>query len=113
MRIFKYLGITLLVIILALPFAIKYGAIYGLKKFGATQASIDSVYLNLFTGYLEISGLHVYGEKNQGLHFGTLLVDIDMKRLFSKQAFLENVRIQDFSLDVEQTADNFRIAGIL
>ena len=112
MRILKYLAIFLLIIIISLPFALKQGMIYVIKEQGAQAVNIDSVSLNLFTGKLQINGLHVYGENNQGLHFDTLLVDIALKRLINKQAFIEEVLIRNFKLDVVQSNEKIRIAGL-
>ena len=112
MRIFKYFAITLLLLILALPFALKQGIIYGLEKQGANNVSINSVYLNIFTGRLEIGGMHLYGADDKGLHFDSLLVDVSLKRLLGKQALIEELVIRNFRLDVSHNPEETIIAGL-
>ena len=69
-KITTYIAVLFIVVIIALPFAIKYGLIYALQKQGAQHVVIDSVSLNLFIGKLEINGLQFVGKNDQGLPTG-------------------------------------------
>ncbi|OUR90226.1 hypothetical protein A9Q81_19725 [Gammaproteobacteria bacterium 42_54_T18] len=104
-RTLKRLSIAvvfIVVVLIALPFAVKYGAIYGLKKAGATDVVIEDVDLNLFTGELVIKGLQVGEEENPDLKLSYLQVDIAYLPLFEKRFLLEAVRLEEVRLNIRE-----------
>ncbi len=111
-HILKRLSIVvtfIVVVLLALPFVVKYGAIYGLKEAGATEVAIDDIDLNLFTGVLAIKGLQVGDRQSPDLQLSYLQVDVAYLPLFEKRFLLEAVRLEKVRLNIREQQGQLHI----
>lgn len=102
----KIAGLSLVVFLLLLVFGLPLGAKYylvdWLKKNGAEQASIDRLGWNPFTGKLWLDGVHLVRDGKALMKQASLLVDVDYKKLFSKDIALSTVTYSGLSLELEQ-----------
>ncbi len=101
--------ISILVVLAALPLVVKFGAIYGLKKAGATEVVIDDVDLNLFAGVLAIKGLQVGGGENPDLQLSYLQIEVAYLPLFEKRFLLEAVQLEKVRLNIREQQDRLYI----
>lgn len=104
-RTLKHLSIAvafIVVVLIALPYGVKYGAIYGLKEAGATAVVIDDIDLNLFTGVLTIKQLQVGEKEKPDLQLSYLQIDVAYMPLFDKHFLLEAVRLEGVHLNVRE-----------
>jgi len=111
-RTLKRLSITVVFVVavlIALPYAVKYGAIYGLKEAGATTVVIDDIDLNLFTGVLAIKGLRVGEEEKPDLQLSYLQVDVAYLPLFEKRFLLEAVKLEQVHLNIREQQGQLHI----
>ena len=113
---FKILFIFLVLILLTLPYAVKYGAIHYLEAGKNLKANIDDVSINFFTGRVGLQGVHLYGElvadQKDELHLGLLSIDFDMIELFSKNILIESLDFHDFKTNIIQNKLTWSIGGL-
>ena len=95
-------SITLVVIIVlvALPIVTARVASSWLQDNGASNASIENVDINLFTGTMRPMELNASGGDQQRLHIGLAEVDVRWWPLASKRIHVEAVRLSDTQIDV-------------
>ncbi|HBT97012.1 MAG TPA: hypothetical protein DEB25_04940 [Desulfobulbaceae bacterium] len=99
------LVIFLVLFFIALPFAIKYGAQYWLKKNGADEATIDSVRYNPFLSRLSLRGLAANFGGQTLLSDGTFTVDLGLSNLLHRDIHIQEAAYHDLLLDIEQKSD--------
>jgi len=101
------------VIILSLPYAIKYGVQQGLLASGVSIAEIEGVDFNPFTGHLVLNNVKVQRAEKPELIAQQLNLVIDWLPLFNKRIFISSLSLDGVFLELEQLADKkVRIAGI-
>lgn len=111
-RTLKRLSIAVafvVVVLIVLPIAVKYGAIYGLKEAGASEVAIDDVDLNLFTGTLAVRGLQVGGDQEADLQLSYVQVDVAYLPLFKKRFLLESVQLEAVRLNIREQQGQLHI----
>lgn len=112
MRFLKLLSLLLLFIVVAFPYVAKFGVIHFLENEFDVQVNIDDLSANLFTGFISLDGLHIYGEAPNELHLGHASVNIDMKNLFDKKVLVEKIFVSNLKSSVIQTSEQIDIGGI-
>ncbi len=113
-RRIKITLITLIVIgliLTLLPLTIQWGAQYALKKQGASEATIDDINLNLFTGRFELKKLKAVFNEQPALTLERVYVDIDMSALFQSRIVIEDISIESLNAVVLRDEDKISING--
>ena len=108
----KSLLLILTVLLVALPYAAKHGVIYYLQTEKNIETNIDDISINLFTGRINIEGVHLYGETTGELHLGQLLLDLKMTELFQKNILIEEILFTDFTTNVTEQNNAWNVGGI-
>ncbi len=111
-RTFKFLVLLFILIIVALPYAVKYGAIHYLETEQNITTNIYDISINLFTGKISIEGLHLYGEQVGALHLGEFMVDMSLTEIFKKNILVESILITDFTSNVSELENAWNVGGI-
>lgn len=107
-RKIKIAVITLLVIgfiLITLPLAIKWGAQYAIKEQGASEATIEDINLNLFTGRFELKQLSATFNQQPALKLNRLFAQISMSDLLQSKIVLEDIQIDGFNAIVLRNDD--------
>jgi len=108
-------SITLVVIIVlvALPIVTARVASSWLQDNGASNASIEDIDINLFTGTVRLRELEASGGAQQRLHIGLAEVDVRWWPLASKRIHVEAVRLSDTQIDVAPDGQgNWQVGGL-
>ena len=100
-------------LLIALPYGIKFGAVYFLKSEKNIEANIGDVSINFFTGKFGLKNVHLYGEHMGELHLGELLVDVSLQELFSKNILVESILFNDFRSNITELDKAWNIGGLL
>jgi len=111
-RTFKFFVLLFILIIIALPYAVKYGAIHYLETERNIETNITDISINLFTGKISIEGLHLYGEQIGALHLGEFLVDLSITEIFKKNILVESILIKDFVSNISELENAWNVGGI-
>ncbi len=111
-KILKTLFFSIVILLISLPYAAKFGAIHYLETEKNIEANIDDLRFNLFTGKVGLSGVHLYGENTGELHLGELLIDIKMLALLEKKILIESIIFQDFSSNITELENAWNVGGI-
>lgn len=109
---FKILFLFLALVLIILPYAIKYGAVYYLEKEKNITANIDDVNFNLFTGKVGLQGVHLYGPELGELHLGQFLIDLSVTELVNKNILVESINFHDFRANVTELDKAWNVGGI-
>jgi len=107
--IIRRLSITILsfgLLLIATPFAIRYGITNSLNSLEGQQVKLDDVDFNPFTGTLIIKGLQSTDSKASKLNIPSLSIELDWLPLFKKQVLVKSLLLQNSQLSVEQSKDN-------
>lgn len=107
------IGVLAVVVLIALPYGIRYGAQRWLVSQGASQVLIEDVDLNLFTGRLALRNVQVKVGKEQTLLLPQANIRFALVPLLHKQVVINDLYLRDTSVTIEQTADNrWRFIGL-
>jgi hypothetical protein len=100
-------------VILLLPFALRWGGEKALMRMGASSAAIDSIVIYYTTASIVVTGFEVEGEGGEGASFDTLLVDLAPTALFKKRLLVQSVQLGGLTLDLrhEETGE-LLVAGL-
>ena len=100
-------GIVIFValLLIALPFAAKYGLKRWLEQNGADQAVIDSLQYNPFLSRATLRGLAVGTGGQTLLKNGLFTINFGLQRLFSRDIHVEDAAYHDLMIDIEQKPD--------
>jgi len=108
-RRFAYGCGTLLVLSVAgvflLPFAVREGIEYLLRQQGEENPHIEEIYLNPFTGVLEVRGLTGGERATDLLRAGHVRFELDWGELLRQNILVKTVIIEDVTLHVRQRAE--------
>ncbi len=108
-------SITLLfgVVLIALPLVTARIATSWLQDNGASNASIENIDINLFTGTVRLMELDASGGAQQRLHIGLAEVDVRWWPLASKRIYVEEIRLQDTQIDfLPDSQGNWQVGGL-
>ncbi len=105
------LTFTLLVVLTALPFAGKHVALSWLMKNGITEAHIDNVDLNLFTGSLAVEGVHLRSQSGETTSLTRCSVNLAMTELVKNRIRIESLHLEGLDLAITQ-GKQITIGGI-
>jgi hypothetical protein len=93
-------SVTFLIILLLIPVGIQQSIAYVLKDQGATEAKVEDINLNLFSGSFELSGLNMQVDNNDSAQIGHIYANINMLDLINSRIVLDEVTLQDVSVQV-------------
>lgn len=109
--IFLLLAILTLI---AIPYAISYGARQWLLENGGDRVQVEDVDFNPFTATLGLQNLQVQVNEETTLNIGTAGLTLAWSPLFKRQAHVRDILLDDFSITVERdAAGKFRIGGVI
>ncbi len=83
------------------PLFIEWAVVDWLKKKGVTDAAIDDIELNLFTGEFSLSQLSVGQQEAKRFTFDHLYLQLDYLPLFKHRIELKSVQISGVDLDLK------------
>ena len=110
---FSILSIVVAVVLLGLPYLIKFETIKWLQTHGAGQAHIDDIDLNLFAGTFQIDSLVVQTNSETPLRIWQLGGDIKILDLLDKRATIQSLWLYGGHLSVIENEDGgLTIGGI-
>ena len=114
-RLFFALLLTLFLLLIAAPTAIKIGLQQLLSEQTQSNVTIAELRLNVFSGKLFLRQLHIPHQKNsaQSTSLEYASITIDMKALFQQQIVINEITLSHADITIEQAADQLHIAGIL
>ncbi len=99
--------ITMLLLIL--PELIKAGAIYGLKKAGADEVTIEDVDLNLFAGTASIVGVEVGSEGVPEFELSSLMVEVQLLPLLDRRVELDSIILSGMNIHVKESHGGWHV----
>ena len=111
-RVCSGLAVLIAVFVFLFPIGAGYFAGQWLMKNGADKAAINRITLNPFTGTASVIGIDVLKNGKVVLHNSSIFVNLSLKAVFRKQIILQQIRIEDVSVDIElQENGNLRIGS--
>ncbi len=111
-RIVGSVAILLLVVSLATPFLVKSQLRNWLLANGAEQAGIERLYLNLWSGRLELEGLEATAADRPTLSIGRLHVDVSYRELWQKRFQINQLIFADASIPVRQQEQQWLLGPV-
>ncbi|HFE39558.1 MAG TPA: DUF748 domain-containing protein [Gammaproteobacteria bacterium] len=111
-KIMKYFFLFIAVVLIALPYAAKYGAIHYLETEKNIRATIGDLDFNVFSGRFALEDVHFYGAEVGELHLGLFAIDLNMLELFNKNILIDSIEIRDFNSNVSELPGGWNIGGI-
>lgn len=99
------------VILVSLPLATRHYLQQWLRDQGASQATVEDIDFNPFTGRAAIIGLVADGTDGARLSVKTARVDVRWWPLTSRRIYIESVELTGVHADVEQDTDGFLKLG--
>lgn len=100
LKIFGYIVAFLISITLATPFFVKAELKNQLRALGAEEASVKSLYLNIWTGYVKIEGLSATAADKPALTLDFIETDVSYRDLWKKRLHLDLLSIRGLNLDI-------------
>ena len=105
---------TLLLIISFAPALIgSYQIKQQLQQMGAEQVELQSLYLNPWTGYLKLEGLHASSIDQPPLTIGRFETQVSYRALWSKRLQITLLNLADTQLHLRQQAQLWQIGPLL
>ncbi len=98
-------AVSLFIILLLIPVGIQLGIAYVLKDQGASEAHVEDINLNLFSGSFELTGLSMQVAENDSAQIGHIYANINMLDLISSRVVLDEVTLQDVKAQVYRGDD--------
>ena len=107
------IGLLIIIVLIALPYGIRYGIKRGLTDAGAQRVLIEDVDFNPFIGRLALRGLQVQVDGKRTLLLPWASVRFAWLPLFHHQVVIEDLALRDGSFTVERSADGrWRFLGL-
>jgi len=107
------IGLLIIIVLIALPYGIRYGIQRGLTGAGAQQVLIEDVDFNPFIGRLALRGMQVQVGGKRTLLLSQASVHYALWPLFQRRVVIEDLHVRDASFTVERSADGlWRIIGL-
>lgn len=100
-------------LILSAPLIIEWAVVDWLKKNGVTDAAIDDIELNPFTGEFSLSQLSVGQQEGRRFTFGHLYLQLDYLPLFEHRIEIKSVKISGIDLDLKLDDDHLTLGALL
>ena len=111
-RIFSGIVLCAALFLFALPFAAKIYLQKWLVENGADSAIIEKVRINLFTGVAALEGVDIKKSGKTVFSDSTIYLNVGLTNLLGREAFLQQVTLEDIILEVESSEDgSIRIAS--
>ena len=98
-------AITLIVMLVAIPFIIQYSISHLLIKQGANKVEIEDINLNLFAGTFELKQLAITTGNNKPSQLEHLYANINMLDLVLSKIVLHEVKILGLKADIHRSDD--------
>ena len=106
-------GLVIIAVFLsALPFMVRYLLVRNLDQTLAVESRIEQLKLNLFTGRLVLTDIHVQGQSNSSVSGADLAIDVAMLQLLRGNFYFESISAEDIYLRIEEDADGTLILVI-
>ncbi len=107
------IGVLIIIVLIALPYGIRYGIQRGLTGAGAQQVLVEDVDFNPFIGRLAVRGLQVRVGEERTLLLPQASVRFALLPLFRRQVVIDDLSARDGSFTVERSADGgWRFMGL-
>ncbi len=105
--------VSISIILLLIPVGIQLGIAYVLKDQGASEASVEDINLNLFSGSFELTGLSMQVAENNSAQIGHIYANINMLDLISSHVVLDEITLQNIKAQVyREDNGNISINGL-
>jgi len=111
-KILKFSVLTVALLLIVLPYALKYGATHYLETEKNIQTNIGDVSLNFFSGKFSLEEVYLYGAELGELHLGEFLVDVSMLELFKKNILIESIQLHNLKSNVTELDAAWNVGGI-
>ncbi|MEH6824185.1 MAG: hypothetical protein V7629_09785 [Motiliproteus sp.] len=79
---------------------------------GADRVEVESLYLNPWTGYVEVKGLVVTAAARPDLKIGQLLTEISYRALWDKRLQIIRLQLADAELHLQQQDQQWRLGPV-
>ena len=107
------IGLLVIIVLIALPYGIRYGIERGLTDAGAQQVLVEDVDFNPFIGLLSVRGLQVRVDGKQTLLLSQASVSYALWPLFRRRIVIDDLSLHDAAFSVEQSPDGrWRFIGL-
>ena len=114
LRFSVYTAIAIIILLIALPYAARYGLEQWLENNGADRAEIKDIDINLFTGTVALKGADVTLGGQKVISDKDIEVDLDLLPFFSRQATVRSATLDDLHLEIEIKPDGkVRIGSVV
>ncbi|MEH6627429.1 MAG: DUF748 domain-containing protein [Motiliproteus sp.] len=97
-----YLSLLLLIVSLATPYVTKSLVKKWMLDNGAQQASIEHLYLNIWSGHLVMEGLSAFADNAPELKIGHLEADVSYRGLWKRHLQLNQIQLFESQLSIRQ-----------
>lgn len=109
-----FVVLFILIVVGITPLAIEWAAVDWLKKRGATDAALEDVELNPFTGEFSLSQLSVSQRDGQRFVVARLYLKVDYLPLFERRIEVRSIQLSGVDLDLIIDADDrLTLGGLL
>ncbi len=106
-------AVTFIIILTAIPFILQFSLTHLLIKQGASEASIEDINLNVFSGTLELKQLSITTGDYHPSKLDFLHTNINMLDLLSSKIVLQNTQIDGLDIDLQLLKDgNYALNGL-
>ncbi len=108
-----FAGVLLFTLILSFltPIGIKLYLQKWLIENGADSATIEKVHLNPFTGVAALKGVDVQKDGRTVFGDSSIFVNIGLRFLLGREAYLQKATLSDLVIDIEQDTDTLRVGS--
>ncbi len=106
------IALSLLLLLSALPSLLERIVTHQLIVLGFDAAGIHDIDINYFSGEISVEGLSVIGAKEPLLSLGRLRLNIGWQKIASARIGIDDIRVDNLSIKIEQIGQQFKIAGI-
>jgi len=104
--------VFIVIVIVVTPFGIRYAVLDWLKNNGATQATLEDVDFNPFSGRLVVKQLRIPAQGGTALSLGEAAVNLEWSGLLRKRLYLSEISLRDTQIAIERSADHITVGGI-
>ena len=102
----------IVIVIVVTPIGIRYAVLDWLKNNGATQATLEDVDFNPFSGRLVVKQLHIPAQGGAALSLGEAVVNLEWSGLLRKRIYLSEISLRDTQIAIERSAGHITVGGI-
>ncbi|MCW8886448.1 MAG: DUF748 domain-containing protein [Motiliproteus sp.] len=104
--------ILLLVVSLATPFVVKSQLKKWMLENGAEEVQIERLYLNIWTGRLELQGLSAQANNRDPLTLGLLESEVSYQALWKKRLQVNALKLQNSQIPVHQNKEGWNVGPL-